>query len=455
MLHTKKTMNLTTESKIEDFLDKIIIKPIRNWIDVLLKGDLHSYEKELSSSLMEVHNFISEQLLIESSKELYDNLKKEGKSLGASKIEKREMSIRLSTGHQISVPNPYVKKAKNDWKGSKHTLANYWNIIKGSSPLLYDRVCYCSALCPSYDLSYQTLTKFGTKICLSSVRDITNRLAEYIYDYGEEKIMLEKQESLADKTVVISMDGGRTRTRVYDENVNELGHPTYETKWKEPKLFVISVLNEKGQPCQYKSPIYGCRFSEEAVLDLLKSYLEKLEISKAKQVQILADGAPWIWNRIKPMLESLNVETSRITETLDYYHASEYIHNLIEQMPKKINNKKKSAYLKQFKEYLWTGKSRKIAEICKSIYTHPSQIVNRWIGYLKKHQKRTQYADYEFNNLMCGSGIIESGIRRIINLRFKNASTFWKKETVEKLYFFRAALLSKRWDIVMNNITTD
>ena len=156
MLHTKKTMNLTTESKIEDFLDKIIIKPIRNWIDVLLKGDLHSYEKELSSSLMEVHNFISEQLLIESSKELYDNLKREGKSLGASKIEKREMSIRLSTGHQISVPNPYVKKAKNDWKGSKHTLANYWNIIKGSSPLLYDRVCYCSALCPSYDLSYQT-----------------------------------------------------------------------------------------------------------------------------------------------------------------------------------------------------------------------------------------------------------------------------------------------------------
>ena len=56
---------------------------------------------------------------------------------------------------------------------------------------------------------------------------------------------------------------------------------------------------------------------------------------------------------------------------------------------------------------------------------------------------------------MCGSGIIESGIRRIINLRFKNASTFWKKETVEKLYFFRAALLSKRWDIVMDNITTD
>jgi hypothetical protein len=53
---------------------------------------------------------------------------------------------------------------------------------------------------------------------------------------------------------------------------------------------------------------------------------------------------------------------------------------------------------------------------------------------------------------MCGSGIIESGIRRIINLRFKNAATFWDKNTVEKLYCLRAALLSKRWDTFIRNI---
>lgn len=53
---------------------------------------------------------------------------------------------------------------------------------------------------------------------------------------------------------------------------------------------------------------------------------------------------------------------------------------------------------------------------------------------------------------MRGSGIVESAIRRVINLRFKNASTFWDEKTVEKMYFLRGALLSKKWDILMSNL---
>ena len=53
---------------------------------------------------------------------------------------------------------------------------------------------------------------------------------------------------------------------------------------------------------------------------------------------------------------------------------------------------------------------------------------------------------------MCGSGIIESGIRRIINLRFKNSPAFWKQENVERLFFLRGILLSFRWKTMMNNL---
>jgi hypothetical protein len=448
-------MRLTTRLKIEKFLDKTIIESIEPWIKMLKEGNLQHYEKNLNKSLIDVHNFISEQLLCDSSTDLFEELKEEGKRLGASKIEERNMPIRLSTGYQLSVPSPYVKALRNDWEGSRHILANHWKIIKGSSPLLYDKVAYCSALCPSYDFAHQTLMKFGTKMSLSSVRDISNRLADHVFEYGEEKLMLDKQDTLAGKRVVIALDGGRTRTRIYNGKTNESGQATYETAWKEPKLFVIDVLDEHGQPCKNELPIYGCRFAEQSVLDLLKSYLKKLEIDKAKQVQILADGAPWIWNHIKPMLQSLGVKTSRIIETLDYYHASGYVHDLVEHIPGKVNEKYKPAYLKQFKEWLWHGKTKEIVRVCKSLFKRPSQLINRWIEYLSKHDKKTQYTNFEANNLMCGSGIIESGIRRIINLRFKNASTFWKKETVEKLYFFRAALLSKRWDLVMNNLASN
>ncbi len=445
-------MNLTTGIKIENFLKENVLNGLEGWLEILLEGDLQNYERALSKSLIEVQEFISASLVLDSSKALFEQLKTSGKEAGGTKIKARSMTVRMSTGQVLKVVSPYVKRSKKAWKGSRHLLANYWGVIKGASPLLYDKVAYLSVLCPSYELAHQTLLKFGTTLCLSSVRAISNRLATHCFDYGEQDLMLAEKESLQGKRVVISIDGGRTRTRVYTGEFNENGQAKYETNWKEPKLFVIDVLDEHGQASRYELPIYGCRFDEKAILALVKSYLLKLEINKATEVQLLADGAPWIWKNLKPLLESLGVEAARITETLDYFHASEYIHDLVEHMPSQIGKKKKKAYLAQFKNWLWNGKSREIIRICRKIYKRPSQIINRWIQYLDKHQERTQYATYQANNLMCGSGIIESGIRRIINLRFKNASTFWKKEIVEKLYFFRAALLSKRWDIVMKNI---
>ncbi len=287
---------------------------------------------------------------------------------------------------------------------------------------------------------------------LTSVRDITNRLAKRCYELGEENLLLEGNENVAGKRVLISLDGGRTRSRVWDGGVNAAGRSTYTTEWIEPKLFVIDVLDGEGRPDRYHLPVYGSRFGEGDIFNLLGRYLKKLEVEKAAQIQVVADGAPWIWNQIKDLLLRLQVRPQRIVETLDYYHASQYVHDLVGEMPKRVSEKQKGKYLKAFKEWLWEGESAQIVAKCREIYKRPCQLVNRWINYLEKHRDRMKYAEYERDKLMCGSGIIESGIRRIVNLRFKNASTFWEKETVEKLYFLRAAVLSKRWTTVMENM---
>jgi hypothetical protein len=62
------------------------------------------------------------------------------------------------------------------------------------------------------------------------------------------------------------------------------------------------------------------------------------------------------------------------------------------------------------------------------------------------------YQCFRDQNLVCGSGVIESGIRRVINLRFKNASAFWSPKNVEMLYFLRATLLAFRWNTLINNL---
>jgi hypothetical protein len=289
-------------------------------------------------------------------------------------------------------------------------------------------------------------------MCVSLVRQLTNYLADYCQDQGEANLMLYNGENLVGKRVVISTDGGRTRTRDYTGQRTAADYGKYKTPWCEPKLFVIDVLDQFGEVDRKGLPIYGCRFDQDDLFNLLRKYLEQLKIDQVQEVQIIADGAPWIWNHLRCLLLELNVKPQAITQTLNYYHASGYVHQLVEQMPGRINKRQRKCYLAQFKEWLWQGKSDLIVEQCKKIYQRSSDVVKRWINYLDKYQDKTQYADYKEDRLMCGSDIIESAIRRIINLSFKNAATFWDKQTVEKLYCLRAALLAGRWDNLIFNI---
>ena len=444
--------DLVTRTKIVKFGEKLFDMNIKEWLRHLKEGALYKFEKDLGSKLQDYYNYISKELLEKASKELNPILKNAFKNQGCTRVELRNLPIKLSTGYVVKVQSHYAKQVPKEWNLSRHLLSIHWKIIDKTSPSLYDMIGYCSVLCPSYDLGYQTLSKFGVELSLSKVQRTTKALALACNKYKEEELMLETGESLKGKRVVLSIDGGRTRTREYKEARNVNGNLTYETKWMEPKLFVIDVLNNDGQPDRYQLPIYGCRFGESDMFELLEGYLKKLEIDKASSVQIIADGAPWIWKHTKKKLISLGVVEDNIIETLDYYHATEYVNDLVDKMPKRISAKKRKEYKKQFKNLLWNGKSTKIVEECKKIYKRPSKIIKRWLNYLDKHNSKTQYTHYQDNNLMCGSGIIESAIRRIINLRFKNASTFWYPENVEKMFFLRAALLSKRWEIVMQNL---
>lgn len=428
---------LVTESKIQKIIEGQLLKKIPKFYSALLKGDLLNYEKELSFNLQSVYNEVSKILMEECSKELLPTLREKAKELGLKRLRKRPISIQLGTGYVINVENWYANDIPDDYEISRHMLANYWKLYGNSSINHVDKVCMSSILCPSYSVANQLLMRFGVRQSISRVRKLTNEVASYCQEL-EVQLSLSQGENLKDKRVIIGVDGGRVRIRNYTGEKNESGNAIYETPWREPKLFVIHVLDEKGKLDKEVRPIYGCRFSEEAMIYLLKTYLEILQINHCKQVQLLADGAPWIWNTIPSLLTELGVSNNQLILTLDYYHAINYVNKLVDSLPKKYSNKKRKELSKQFTLQLWQGQSQQIAASCKELYKRPSKLVKRWIKYLDKHNDKTHYADYQSDKLMCGSGIIESGIRRMVNLKFKSPSIFWDESTVEKLFFFAA-----------------
>lgn len=452
MLNQKKVPTLTTASKIQEFFESQVLSQLENWTEQLAAGDLLGFEQCLGEQLTELHNKLCDELLPQAAEQVFDSLKTQAKTEGCRKMVRRRLRIRTSTGHFVEVQSPYVKQAPAGFTGERHLLNEYWRVIGGASPGLYDRVGFCTAMAPSFDAGCQILEKFGTSICLSSVQKISQQLADKCHEVGEAQLSLKAQERVAHKTVVIGIDGGRTRTREYTPYHNKAGNRCYQTPWREPKLFVIDVLDEDGKVDRQELPIYGTRFDQEDLFELLRDYLQRLEITKAKRVQIIGDGAPWIWNHIKPILVTMGVKEDRITETLDVWHGSQYVHKLIDNMGSRKTEPEKRKLKKQFTNWLWSGESNKIVEQCKLIFKRKNETIRRCTAYLEKHLSKTQYADFKRLGLMCGSGIVESAIRRVINLRFKNAATFWYEENVEKMYFLRATVLSRRWDTIIQNL---
>lgn len=199
-----------------------------------------------------------------------------------------------------------------------------------------------------------------------------------------------------------------------------------------------------------------CPECAESLSEVLPAQVKKkqvrLRIDRAAEVQLIADGATWIWNKLPVLLEQLGVSRQRTTQTLDYYHAVQHLETLFKTLPARISKRQRGQWWKRCKEWLWQGRSRGIVRLFSSLYERFPAAMRTELNYFTNHRERMCYADYEASNLLCGSGLVESAIRRVINLRYKNTSTFWDKATVEKLYFLRGAVLSKRWDVVINNL---
>lgn len=442
--------HLAIIAKINEFIQARLIGQLEDFTEELTAGGLYAFESGLSGVMVEFYNLVAGEVLAISSQRSVGLLEAKAREQRLGKLERRRMSVQIKTGHYVQVEGLYAKKVPDGFAGSRHLLASHWKMIQGASPAYYSTLCMLGVLSPSFEVAGKILDLQGVAYNLDRLRHLSHRVAK---DCQERQAELSRDdgESLKGLRVVIGIDGGRTRMREYKGKKNAKGNATFETPWREPKMFVIDVLNDEGIVNRHKLPIYGCLFGDDELMALLASHLKGLDIEQALQVQVVADGAPWIWNRVFDMLVSLGVQAEKIVETVDYYHAAQYVHKIVQGFPQKFA-RQSACLLKTFKQWLWEGNIKAIVEKCGELFKRPRKEIITCLGYLDKNQKRMQYAEYQDKKLMCGSGIVESGIRRVINLRFKNASAFWKQSNVEGLYFLRGILLSFRWNIMINNL---
>ena len=449
---------------VENYKKKLLeLNP--DLISYLLAGDLHKFEKELYQSCVDLYNQIALIILssVAQSEELKQKAQIIGQKKGLKELRKSEVTLQLQTGYIVTIFSWYASRAKPKRKVKQrgpngsgcHLLLEYWGCVLKTTPAYYSYISMLAILCPSFDIVLQILKDQNIQAEYKRIKKIAYKVGEKCFS-NRIQIGLKPNETVSGKRVIISVDGGRTRMR--EENPDKKPSKSYkgkrakfDTPWREPKLFVIHMLDKDGSIIKTELPIYDAVINDaDRCFELLSDYLKKLNIEKANEVLFIADGADWIWNRAQSTLIKLGVSQKKISEAIDYYHAVEHISDIISKL-RKIDNKKKSALFKELKNLLWDGKLEqfilKVTDLAKG-----RKLILDKLKYFRKNLNRMNYDRLRQRNLPCGSGIVESAIRRVINLRFKSPSTFWKHENVEKLIFLRAIFLAGRWNIMINNL---
>jgi len=387
---------------------------------------------------------------------------------------KRRVNITLIGGVVVPLPVEYVvarkprhrpgrkrKRGKRDRAQNRgfYPVLKLLGIAERLSPLARSLVAEHGTLAISFEAARDTLAQMGMAMSTKRVARITHAFNQSGWRYRQSQIEQYKQgtlpagHQLAGKRVVIAVDGGRTRLRRAKRGRKRQGkrHHGYYAEWKEPKLLTIYVIDERGRKVSsVEIPVTndGTFEAVETFMTILELHLFRLGIRHAEKVQLIGDGAPWIWLRLPALLRKLGCPAEIITEAIDFYHATQQL-NAFAQLAFSSKQAAQGWYKKQ-RRLLKQGK---VDAVLRNMHRHlaPAKGTQRQemqtiYEYFDTHRQRMAYKQFAEQHLPIGSGAVESLIRQVVNLRLKGNGKFWLKEHAEAMLYARCWWAAGAWD---------
>jgi hypothetical protein len=393
----------------------------------------------------------------------------------------RQIRVRLLGGLLIWVTSLYCgprkslfRRREEDVPGLYVELAQF-GFGKGVTPGLQSRVARQAALCPSFESAQQELERSGVQLDGKTVRRITYQCGVGLLAVRRHQVMqwragqLPAGTELKGKRVTVQIDGGRTKIRgplkaapVREEKTDADGlvvenapgrsrarpKQTYDADWREPKLVTIFVHDEQGRMVKgSQATVDGTFLGPDALAELTAMHLHRLGAAEALSVTFVSDGAPWIWDRVPQIVALAKLDQVQIYEVLDCCHAAHHISLALAALG--LTERERMPLYRELRTQLRNGHWRGVVETLTEVALDPRlDKFQTELAYLRKHGEagRLSYVRYRTLGLPLGSGAIESGIRRVINLRLKGNGMFWRKPQAEAMLQIRAQVLTNRWD---------
>ena len=378
-------------------------------------------------------------------------------------VARKEVSITMLSGNQARVTTSYYrpkpvrrgrKKTKRGKSGSgMFPVLEALGIKDRCTPALRARIAREVTAGPSMEVARERLVDRGCSLDIKSVQRISESFAEDALALrratmnGDAPSCID-DESMDGARVLVCIDGGRIRTRKKKRGrlKQDKHRHGYFAPWREPKVMTICRIGPDGRKERPSVPIYdGTLGNYDEAFALLEMHLRALHVDDAEMVVFAADGASAIWPRVDLVIERLGLAQDRVRKVVDFVHAVGHLWEVANL--KSWTDREKGRWVKAAKKVLKVGDIDRLLEMIRAIAIgRKGRRIRKKGDYFERYQNEMQYASMLEENLPIGSGVVESAIRRVVNLRLKGPGMFWKEENAEGFLQLRCYLVSGRWD---------
>lgn len=260
--------------------------------------------------------------------------------------------------------------------------------------------------------------------------------------------ILHKIEALSEgkfrrPVLMIGIDGAHAPTR---QEPSPREGKRGKGEWKEVKGFRMYLL-DKNEIVHLIS-WHQIKNDKELANDLLEIKQAGLIPEDKVRICVIGDGAPWIWNRAKEIYPDAK-------KVLDYYHCSEYLHDLANAQYGK-NSQKAREWVEATLTRLFLNKADNIIagiKRMKSKSDAAKEQIEKTVRYLSERLEMINYGSLKRGGYHIGSGGIESSNKFISNVRLKRSGAWWYPTKANNMLKLRCAKYNKTFDRIMENRT--
>ena len=280
------------------------------------------------------------------------------------------------------------------------------------------------------------------------------RISECVGEEIEEVAQRERKAALSGKIVPIKpipwmyveMDGTGVPMVPRETEGRQGKDETGRAKTRELKLgcvFTQAGVDDEGRPVRDVGSTSYVGAIENAEEFGRRIFTEAIRRGSrfAKQIVVLGDGAPWIWN-----LAGMHFPAA--IEIVDLFHAREHLSELAKVVYGPGSCEEKQWAEERIKE-LDDGNVEAVLSAMARLQPPTDAAkdeVRKAVGYFQTNIERMRYGAFRSQGLFVGSGVIEAGCKTIAGKRLKQSGMQWTVRGANAIIALRCCDMSGRWE---------